>query len=67
MAGARDEIIAWWQMAYLDDEALRPRFLREAVAALPVGEASEAAAVYDALDWRRLRLRQDQQVPEWTP
>lgn len=67
MAGARDEIITWWQMAYLDDDALRPRFLREAAAALPVDEAPEAATVYDGLDWRRLRLRQDQQVPEWTP
>ncbi len=67
MSGAREEIIAWWKMAYLEDEALRPRFLREAAAALPVGEATGAEAVYDALDWRRLRLRQDQQVPEWTP
>ncbi len=67
MAGAREAIISWWEMAYLEDEALRPRFLREAAAALPVGAGSGAAAVYDALDWRRLRLRQDQQVPEWTP
>ena len=67
MAGAREQIIAWWELAYFGDEALRPRFLREAAAALPVGEECEAATVYDALDWRRLRLRQDQQVPEWTP
>lgn len=67
MAGARTSIIGWWEMAYLEDEALRPRFLREAASALPVGEARNAAAVYDGLDWRRLRLRQDQQVPEWTP
>lgn len=67
MAGAREQIIDWWNLAYLADEALRPRFLREAAAALPLGGGCDAVAVYDALDWRRLRLRQDQQVPEWTP
>lgn len=67
MANARDAIISWWEMAYFADAALRPRFLREASAALPVGSDDGPVAVYDALDWRRLRLRQDQQVPEWTP
>lgn len=67
IAGARAEIIEWWETAYFDDEALRPRFLREARAALPVDKDASIDAVYDALDWRRLRLRQDQQVPEWTP
>jgi SAM-dependent methyltransferase len=67
MRGARASIIGWWEMAYLQNEALRSRFLREAASALPVAGETSAAAVYDALDWRRLRLRQDQQVPEWTP
>lgn len=66
MASARAAIIRWWEIAYLEDEALHPRFMREASAALPVN-GCDASAVYDALDWRRLRLRQDQQVPEWTP
>ncbi len=67
MRDARASIIGWWEMAYLENEALRSRFLREAASALPVAGETSAAAVYDALDWRRLRLRQDQQVPEWTP
>ena len=67
MANARDRIIGWWEAAYLEDDALRPRFLREAAAALPVNDAVGTTAVYDALDWRRLRLWQDQQVPQWTP
>lgn len=67
IAAARNGIIEWWEMAYLADDALRPRFFREASAALPLTSGGGAAAVYDALDWRRLRLRQDQQVPEWTP
>ena len=66
MASAKEGIINWWELAYFGDEALRPRFMREAAAALPLGDGS-VDAVYDALDWRRLRLRQDQQVPEWTP
>lgn len=67
MANARERIIGWWKGAYLDDEALRRRFLREAAAALPLSSAQSSTAVYDALDWRRLRLWQDQQVPQWTP
>jgi len=67
MANARDRIIGWWEAAYLQDDALRPRFLREAAAALPLSDAVGTTAVYDALDWRRLRLWQDQQVPQWTP
>ncbi len=43
------------------------RFLREVAAALPLAEDGGPQAVYAALDWRRLRLRQDQQVAEWTP
>jgi SAM-dependent methyltransferase len=67
MASARDRIIDWWEAAYLHDDALRPRFLREAAAALPLSYGASGPAVYDALDWRRLRLWQDQQVPQWTP
>jgi SAM-dependent methyltransferase len=67
MANARDRIIGWWDAAYLNDEALRSRFLREAAAALPLSDGANGTAVYDALDWRRLRLWQDQQVPLWTP
>ncbi len=67
MANARDRIIGWWEAAYLEDDALRPRFRREAAAALPLNDTVDATAVYDALDWRRLRLWQDQQVPQWTP
>jgi SAM-dependent methyltransferase len=67
MANARDRIIGSWDAAYLNDEALRSRFLREAAAALPLSDGANGTAVYDALDWRRLRLWQDQQVPLWTP
>jgi SAM-dependent methyltransferase len=67
MATARDRIIRWWDAAYLDDDALRPRFQREAAAALPWSNGGSSTTIYDALNWRRLRLWQDQQVPQWTP
>jgi SAM-dependent methyltransferase len=67
MSNARQRVIGWWKAAYLDDDALRPRFLREAAAALPLAAGVSGDDVYDALDWRRLRLLQDQQVPQWTP
>ncbi|KQM27897.1 MULTISPECIES: methyltransferase domain-containing protein [unclassified Sphingomonas] len=67
MANAKDRIIDWWNMAYFEDDALRARFMREAAAALPLNRNASGADVYDALDWRRLRLAQDQQLAQWTP
>lgn len=49
-----------WEQAWLPDEALQPS------AALPVGPGASTEDFFAALEWRRLRLRQDQQVPEWT-
>jgi HNH endonuclease len=65
LAAARESIVAWWEQAWLSDLALRTRFERETVAALPVGTGGSSEDVFAALEWRRLRLRQDQQVPEW--
>lgn len=62
---ARERLLGWWKAAYLSDVALQPRFMREARAALPLSDGADIEAVYSAMDWRRLRLRQDQQVPEW--
>jgi hypothetical protein len=67
LAAAREPIIQWWTRAWLDDGGLRERFAREAAAALPVLDGADPRAVFDGLAWRRLRLRQDQQVAEWTP
>ncbi|RUN76553.1 hypothetical protein EJC47_11330 [Sphingomonas sp. TF3] len=66
LAGARSRIIDWWSRAYLDDRALRVRFMLEASAALPILDADSPTSIHAALDWRPLRLRQNQQVPEWT-
>jgi hypothetical protein len=65
LAGARESIVGWWPGAWLRDPALRTRFEREALAALPVGTGASTEDVFAALEGRRLRLRQDQQVQEW--
>lgn len=66
LAGARLSIIAWWEEAWLQDQALQIRFQRETAAALPISQGASIDDVFAALEWRRLRLRQDQQVPEWS-
>jgi hypothetical protein len=65
LAGARESIIGWWENAWLPDPALRARFERETVAALPVTTGATTDDVFAGVEWRRLRLRQDQQVQEW--
>ncbi|PJG48914.1 hypothetical protein CAF53_12220 [Sphingobium sp. LB126] len=65
-AASKDRIISWWKGAYLADDALNARFRREVSAALPTAGNDDLADIYSALDWRRLRLLQDQRVPEWT-
>lgn len=65
LASARIQIIAWWEDAWLSDDAVGLRFEREAMAALPIGTERSPDDIFAALEWRRLRLRQDQQVQEW--
>ena len=65
LAGAREAITGWWEAAWRTDLALDGRFAREAAAALPVPPGALLDDVFAALEWRRLRLRQDQQVEEW--
>ena len=60
----------WWEAAYLKGEILPRRFTEEARASLPglSGEATLPAppnAVFAAISLQCLRLRHDQQVPEW--
>ena len=63
---ARHELQFWWRRAWEADPALSDRFWREVDAALPVQGSRDLDDVITGLEWRRLRLRQDQQVQEWT-
>lgn len=65
LSAARDELQSWWAHAWEPDAALADRFWREVDAALPVQGARDLDDVFAGLEWRRLRLRQDQQVQEW--
>jgi hypothetical protein len=56
LAGAQENIIGWWEDAWLPDPALRIRFEWEASAVLPVGTGASTEDVFAALEWRRLRL-----------
>jgi len=66
MHSARDRIIQWWNMAYLDS-GLSDRFYLEAQAALPdsVESIQNPRSVFEAMQHQRLRLRRDQQLREW--
>jgi hypothetical protein len=69
---ARDCLLAWWQSAYLsaDNPTLPQRFAEEARASLPALMMPKTGMpdmddMYAAVELQRLRLHQDQQVPEW--
>ncbi|MCG5531644.1 hypothetical protein LRD18_12425, partial [Halorhodospira halochloris] len=67
---AKDKIQQWWEAAYQQDEALPVRFRREAAASLPGIDESDKANledIYSAVSLRRMRLKHDQQIPEWLP
>lgn len=65
LAGAREPILRWWSEAWIRDPTLETRFKAEASAALPVDGNNSPDAVFAGLEWRRLRVQQDQQAPEW--
>ena len=65
LAAARPGVLDWWRTAWTEDPVVGARFRREASAALPVGTATDLDDVFSGLEWRRLKLRQDQQVEEW--
>jgi hypothetical protein len=64
---AEDRIIGWWRQAYLGktDTRLPNQFLEEARASLPAFSTSAPGDVFASVCLQRIRLRHDQQVPEW--
>jgi hypothetical protein len=67
LADAEELIFDWWRAAYLDDPPLRARFTEEARTTLPIlkDRDPELDDLFLALDFRRLRLRQDTLLAEW--
>ncbi|WP_193763279.1 hypothetical protein [Methylorubrum sp. Q1] len=65
LARAREPILTWWREAWDTDVALSDRFWAEARAALPIAANTSSEAAFSGQEWRRLRVSQDQQPPEW--
>ena len=67
---AQERILDWWNAAYREnpDHPLAQRFALEASASLPgvVAADTDLDSYYSALNLQRLRLKQNQQVPEWS-
>jgi len=70
LRAAQERILDWWRDAYRTDPGhpLAKRFMQEAAASLPGILAVETNLddCYSALQLQRLRLSQNQQIPEWS-
>ncbi len=67
MADAKQRITEWWHRAYFDSP-LQERFLMEAEVSLPrlTSGTPDPADMYHALLHQRARLKEDQQIAEWS-
>jgi hypothetical protein len=70
LAAAKPRILDWWRRGYQEaGDPIRARFAEEARSTLPLATegAPDLEDLFAALDFRRLRLRQETQLPEWRP
>jgi hypothetical protein len=68
LRSSEGRIIGWWDAAYNRDQpSLSERFWLEAASSLPgvKAEKNNLHDVFDAVSLQRVKLRHDQQVPEW--
>ena len=65
LAQARTPMLAWWDEAWSSSPVLAQRFEAEARATLPIDGAVSTEAVFAGMEWRRLRVEQDQLAPIW--
>lgn len=64
---AEGRIVDWWDRAYLGRAGsnLPDQFVQEARASLPVFSTDTASDIFASVCLQRIRLRHDQQIPEW--
>jgi HNH endonuclease len=64
---AEGRIVGWWEQAYLGraESHLPEQFLQEAHTSLPAFSTDAAGDIFASVCLQRIRLRHDQQVPEW--
>ena len=68
LRSAQDRVLYWWESAYLTDEPeFSDRFWLEANASLPgvISDRGTLDDIFDAVRLQRMRLKHDQQAPEW--
>jgi SAM-dependent methyltransferase len=65
---SKEEIMAWWQEAWILDESHARQFFMEAEAALPLIETEgfNLSGVFQAVQLQRAKLRSSQQIAEWS-
>lgn len=69
LRSVQDRILDWWGGAYTNASTLvNEQFWIEAQSSLPGAWAGERCLpdIFDALCLQRMRLKHDQQVPEWS-
>lgn len=69
LRSAQDRVLNWWEPAYVGGvPAISDRFWLEANSSLPGIDAEKGTLddIFDAVCLQRMRLKHDQQVPEWT-
>jgi hypothetical protein len=64
---AEGRIVGWWEGAYLRSGGsnLADQFVQEARASLPAFSTNAAGDIFASVCLQRIRLRHDQQIPEW--
>lgn len=68
LRAAQGRIVEWWERAFTSENpVVRERFWLEAAASLPSmnGRSTSLSELCEAMSLQRIRLRYDQQVPEW--
>ena len=68
LRSAQDRVLNWWGPAYVEGvPAISDRFWLEAESSLPGVHTGKGTldGVFDAVCLQRMRLKHDQQVPEW--
>ena len=68
LQSARDRVLNWWESAYVRDlPMVSERFWLEATSSLPNVDVDKKRLddVFEAVCCQRIRLKDDQQVPEW--
>ncbi|MDE0111258.1 MAG: methyltransferase domain-containing protein [Albidovulum sp.] len=69
LQSAQERVVSWWEAAYVKNDApiVSERFWLEAKSSLPTVDLGDKrlSDVFEAVCLQRIRLKHDQQVPEW--